>query len=110
MVKSSLPAGVSADREGVWQVADSADIPEPEEREFLVLPYATDVIATGRLTHVLELPNLEPAWNTNALDEVPNSTWFTNRIGVRQVTPAEAARGSSSVGPPKLPIRVVGGK
>jgi hypothetical protein len=102
--------GAFQDREVVWRVADSADIPEPKEREFLVLPYATDVMATGRLTHVLELPNLEPAWNTNALDEVPDSTWFSNRIGVRQVTPTEAARGSSSGGPPKLPIRVVGGK
>jgi hypothetical protein len=35
-----------------------------------------------------------PAVNVNALDEVPNSSWFVNRIGIRPMTPAEVARGS----------------
>jgi len=35
-----------------------------------------------------------PAVNVNALDEVPNSSWFVNRIGVRPMTPAEVVRGS----------------
>jgi hypothetical protein len=113
---AALASGCAA-REGrfkdqpvVWRVEDTRDIAEPEEREFLVLPYATDVIVTGRVTHVLSLPNLEPAEDTNALDEVPDSSWFTNRIGVRQVTPQEAARGVSDTGPPQLPIKVIGGK
>jgi hypothetical protein len=33
------------------------------------------------------------AVNVNTLDEVPDSSWFTNRIGVRTPSPAEAARG-----------------
>jgi hypothetical protein len=32
--------------------------------------------------------------NVNALDEVPDSAWFTNRIGVREMTPEEVARGA----------------
>ena len=103
-------SGTFRDQPVVWRVADAGHIPEPEEREFLVLPYASEVIITGRVTHALALPNHEPAWNTNALDEVPDSTWFTNRIGVRQVTPSEAATGVSSVGAPVPPLRVVGGK
>lgn len=35
-----------------------------------------------------------PAVNVNSLDEVPDSSWFTNRIGSRPLTPEEAARGS----------------
>lgn len=34
-----------------------------------------------------------PARNINALDEVPNSTWFTNRIGMYPMSPADVARG-----------------
>jgi len=33
------------------------------------------------------------AVNVNTLDEVPDSSWFTNRIGVRQMSLAELARG-----------------
>jgi hypothetical protein len=33
------------------------------------------------------------AINVNTLDEVPDSSWFTNRIGVRDLTAAELVRG-----------------
>ena len=33
------------------------------------------------------------AVNVNTMDEVPDSSWFTNRIGVRDMTPEEIARG-----------------
>ncbi len=37
-----------------------------------------------------------PAFNVNALDEVPDSSWFENRLGVRALDPAEVRRGSCS--------------
>ncbi|RKX39754.1 MAG: hypothetical protein DRP64_13845 [Verrucomicrobia bacterium] len=40
-----------------------------------------------------------PAANVNAYDEVPNSTWFTNRIGLTKVTPEDCARGCRTTGP-----------
>jgi hypothetical protein len=33
------------------------------------------------------------ATNVNALDEVPDSSWFENRLGVRELTPAEVEKG-----------------
>ncbi len=36
------------------------------------------------------------ATNVNALDEVPNSSWFENRLGIHQMTADEVARGSCS--------------
>ena len=33
------------------------------------------------------------AVNVNTMDEVPDSSWFTNRIGVREMSAAELARG-----------------
>lgn len=41
----------------------------------------------------LSLPGHRRARGVNALDEVPDSTWFTNRIGVRDLTPDEIRKG-----------------
>jgi hypothetical protein len=40
------------------------------------------------------------AMNVNTLGEVPNSSWFTNRIGVRDMSLEELARGLNVAGPP----------
>ncbi|HEX2671489.1 MAG TPA: hypothetical protein VHM25_11485 [Polyangiaceae bacterium] len=39
------------------------------------------------------------AENVNAFDEVPDSSWFTNRIGARPLTPDEVASGFCADGP-----------
>ena len=41
-----------------------------------------------------------PALDINTLDEVPESTWFTNRIGRRAMTVAEVVRGPDTVAGP----------
>lgn len=43
-----------------------------------------------------------PAINVNTLGEVPDSSWFTNRIGARAMTAGEIARGVATVGPPDV--------
>ena len=40
------------------------------------------------------------AQNINTIDEVPDSTWFTNRIGTTRVTVEEIARGANQGAPP----------
>ena len=40
------------------------------------------------------------ALNVNSIDEVPDSSWFSNRIGARPVTPDEIARGPVVAPPP----------
>jgi hypothetical protein len=99
-----------ADAPPIWYVDDDRDIPRPETRDFAHIQYFVDVLGPRQLTRALELRDLEPAHDTNSLDEVPNSTWFTNRIGVRTLTPAEGARGPVVDGPPVLPLLVTGGK
>src|SRR5439155_1706886 len=40
------------------------------------------------------------AKNVNTIDEVPDSSWFTNRVGARPVTPDDVARGpDATTGP-----------
>jgi len=46
------------------------------------------------------------AENVNTIDEVPDSSWFTNRIGTRAITVDELVRGPN-VGPPPDPSRWV---
>jgi hypothetical protein len=102
--------GTFKDQPIVWRVDDTQDIAPVHPREFLVHQYAADIIALRRTTRAMELRSTTPARNTNALDEVPDSTWFTNRIGVRAVKQEEAARGSSAGGPPRLPLVLIEAK
>jgi len=51
------------------------------------------------------------AANVNTLDEVPDSTWFTNRIGRAPLTAADVARGpDTGSGPAAGSWTIVGGK
>jgi hypothetical protein len=40
------------------------------------------------------------ARNVNTIDEVPDSSWFTNRIGARPISAGELARGPAAAGRP----------
>jgi hypothetical protein len=94
----------------VWYVDDERSVPKPKERKFAHLEYFVDILGFDRLQRTMKLPDLEEAHNVNALDEVPNSTWFTNRIGVRTISPAEAALGPTKEPPPELPFTIKSGK
>ena len=82
-----LPAARFANAPPVTVVDDRRDVPNrPEEDESLFALYHYDGIFQRRLTRELELHPPARAHGTNALDEVPDSTWFTNRIGVRDLS------------------------
>jgi len=98
------------DQPVVWKVDDARPIHEPEEREYFPIGYFADVLFMRRAERALALRDLEPAWNANALEEVPDSTWFENRLGRRELTPQEIARGPDAKGPPRPPYLVKSGK
>jgi hypothetical protein len=83
-------------RDPVWRVNDRLDTPRPEPRGFPKLLYYFDRFAFRRLTRLMEVPEPRHAANVNSLDEVPDSTWFTNRIGIGAVTAADLRRGPNS--------------
>ncbi len=99
-----------ADRPVVTRVDDTRDIPKPTPNTFYAYRYMADSFAFRSLTRAMELRTSQPAWSTNALDEVPDSTWFTNRVTARDVSPEEAAVGPGASGPPELPFVIVSGK
>ncbi len=77
----------------VWRVNDRADIARPAERKYARTLYHIDGYFVRKLTRFLDFPEPTRATNVNAMDEVPDSTWFTNRIGVRDMSLDELRRG-----------------
>jgi hypothetical protein len=106
----AAPARAAAplcDAPPVWYDDDRRDVPPPRVREPNLVwngPLETFVRPLGRITHPGRLvrrvgtvfggDHVPAAANVNALDEVPNSSWFTNRIGLFDMTPDDAARGA----------------
>lgn len=63
------------------------------------------------VTRALAVETSGESLNVNALDEVPDSSWFTNRIGVLAQTPAGAALGAcEGVPPPRGPYTILSAK
>ena len=69
------------------RVADRRDIAKPETRVFARTLYMLDVFFAKKVDGLLALPDTHRAGDVNALDEVPDSTWFTNRDGELPATP-----------------------
>jgi hypothetical protein len=62
-----------------------------------------DQVALRPLSRASTIPLEHEAWNVNSLDEVPNSTWFTNRIGWFPMSPGQVAKGACANTPPLDP-------
>ncbi len=90
----------------IWHEDDRNHVAEPGERDpnllwdgindTVILPrerHTNPVRLIRRVGTAFGGDHVPPASNINALDEVPNSSWFTNRIGHFDMTAAEAARG-----------------
>jgi hypothetical protein len=86
---------------------DAADVPRPQRLE---LSTVYDVIArsfSGRPSG-----RIAPAVNANTLGEVPDSSWFTNRMGARILDLPELVRGPDRLSGPDLtvPVTVIAAK
>jgi hypothetical protein len=115
-----------ADEPVVWFADDRSAVPAPEFQEPGLVPYAVDSFVGrpfSRFWHpgrffrwVGTGDRVQESANINGLDEVVNSTWFTNRIGLKPLTPEELAEGpahgSELAGGPdrSTPWTIVGAK
>jgi hypothetical protein len=77
----------------VWRVDDRRPIPRPRSAAYAKMLYFNDAYVLRRLPRALEFRGKRRALGVNALDEVPDSAWFTNRIGVREMSVEEVRRG-----------------
>lgn len=97
----------------VWRVNDRAPLAkQPRKRIYNRSLYHADGFLVRRATRALDVMPYVRAQDVNALDEVPDSTWFTNRIGVRELSPDELRIGPN-VGPNPFenrPWKITGAK
>ncbi|MBA3395340.1 MAG: hypothetical protein H0T89_22010 [Deltaproteobacteria bacterium] len=97
----------------VWQVNDRKQLPEiPKERLYWRTLYHVDGFFVRRMTRAMDVKDPVRARDVNALDEVPDSTWFVNRIGVRDMSIEEIKRGANLAPNPfdHRPWQITGGK
>lgn len=94
----------------LWVDHDFKNIPEPKTRNIGYYAAFFNSEATEQWKRAVDIPrfarfvagNPKPAANVNALDEVPDSSWFTNRHGLRPMTAEQLARGPNHGDPPDL--------
>ncbi len=94
----------------VWRVDDDQNIAEPTEREYDGKEYFANAFVIKRVDRALQIRDEELAGNLNSIEEVPDSSWFQNRIGIRHISPQQAAKAADTGGPPRKPLSVIGGK
>ena len=100
---SAVPAARFANAPAVTIVDDRRDVASaPEERTFYHDLYHYEGTVHRPLVRALELQPHKRALGVNSLDEVPDSTWFTNRIGVRDLSIDELRAGPARVDSPEL--------
>ncbi len=77
-----------------WVDHDRNHVPEkPEKYSSGMVADAADKNVFRPIARLTYLPLNRRALNVNALDEVPNSSWFQNRIGFFDLSPEQVARG-----------------
>jgi hypothetical protein len=98
-------------REPVGRVAERP-IAEPKPRVYNRTLYHTDGFFVRRTTRWMEMNPHVRARDVNALDEVPDSSWFENRLGVRDMSVDEIRRGPNAEPGPfaALPWTIIGAK
>jgi hypothetical protein len=100
-------------RAPVWRVDDRAPLAAPPEvRVYNRALYHADGYLVRRATRAMELRADVRAQDVNSLDEVPDSTWFTNRIGARELSLDELRAGPNTEPSPfdHLPWKITGAK
>ncbi|MFQ5599947.1 MAG: hypothetical protein ACE5G2_05270 [Candidatus Krumholzibacteriia bacterium] len=90
----------------VHRLADTRPIPVPRSRGYDLAFDVYDSVVRQPMVGALEVSRIPAAGDVNSLDEVPESTWYTRRLGSRNVSPEELLRGPGEFGPPQLPLHV----
>ncbi len=99
-----------ANSEPVQRYNDMLPGPVPEKDEFQRAYYTYDLLVRRPIVQGMEVPKYLAARDVNARDEVPASSWYTPRLGYREISPEELLRGPQKIGPPQPPVRVAKAK
>jgi hypothetical protein len=88
-----------------WVDLDTEPIPEPPSRDPSLAWQSADRSFFVQAEQFFDFDRLgrkisgdpRQAYNINTFDEVPNSSWFTNRHGLSPMTPAQIAAGDTTL-------------
>ena len=113
-----LGAGCAGQRpfstaEPVWRDDDRHPFkPKPDDSYVPLYWDGADHIVFRPLSHAFLLQTAHESRNVNSMDELPDSSWFTNRIGRRPMSREEIVRGACTGAAPHedRPWTVVGVK
>ena len=81
----------------VQSIDEGKRFPTPEPTDYYRLGSSVHDVIRRPVLDTLSFDERKRAQNTNALGEVPDSMWFKNRIGVRDVKPEEVALGGAKI-------------
>ncbi|HEY5947303.1 MAG TPA: hypothetical protein VIV40_17485 [Kofleriaceae bacterium] len=102
---AAIPQVRFANAPPVLSVDDRRDTPNKPEKRLSSPKLATfEGHIYFPIRRALSLDQRLRALGVNALDEVPDSSWFTNRIGTRTITPDEISAAPGGVGSPEAHV------
>lgn len=84
--------------------------PVPEKNDFMPASYQYDLLVRRPVVQGMEVSKHTPSRDVNAFDDVPSSSWYTQRLGYREITPEDLLRGPQKIGPPQSPFKVAKAK
>lgn len=85
-------------RAPAWNADDRRPIPKPAATEGGHMAADVQALLRRPVLQALAVPERPRAMNVNSLGGVPDSTWFENRIGVRELRVDEIERGPNGSG------------
>ena len=92
-----------ANQAPVWRVNDRQDVKNlPAVHPFPQKLYFFDAVLYDRIDNLMAIDEPRRAMNENSLGEVPDSTWFTNRIGIRDISVDEMRLGPNQYESPDM--------
>jgi len=92
------------DADPVRRFNDRRPIPVPESSYGDRLSFYASSRPSKPQAMDLKISSGEGARDINAWDDVPASSWFTPRLGYREISPDELVKGPAEFGPPQLPL------
>jgi hypothetical protein len=98
------------DSEPVRKYNDMIPIPIPQATEYKEFDDVFNTILRQPVVNAFDFSRTEPSKDVNSMDDVPASSWFTPRLGYRDINPDELLRGPLKYGPPQAPIKIISGK
>jgi len=101
--------------EVLWLDFDMKNIPEPKERQSGYYDYFFKGQLIEGAKRGVDVPrwvrlatgNPKQASNVNAIDEVPDSSWYTNRHHIRRMDAAALQRGPNTGNPPDFTTTII---